>query len=229
MKRLLNSKWKITTAILLALLIVGGGTATAVDGIGVGLWVIGETDPSDGDILLWNTANNRAEFSERGLNRAFQIKGCSLTSDITNDITAQEPVAFTGGTLCVAQFDKTSGDVGTFGFELPEDYGFNSTTAFTYHVWAITQTESSGTLVVSIKAATSLAGLASASAVTSTVTFTASDTVTPSDEESDPVTIYDAVAAEAGDWVIIQIQTTAASTVDEEPFIEDIVGTYSGV
>lgn len=162
------------------------------------------------------------------VSRGFQIKGCSLNSDLTNDITAQELVAFTGGTLCVSQWDKTSGDVGTFAFELPATWGQGGTTTFTYHVQALTQTESSGTLVVSLKAATSLAGLSSASAVTSTVTFTASDDVTKS-VESAAVTIFDAGTAQAGDWFLIEIQTTSASTVAENAFIEDIVGTYSGV
>lgn len=162
------------------------------------------------------------------VDRAFQIVGCSLSGDLTNDLTAQERVAFTNATMCVAQFDKTSGDVGTFHFELPPTFGFGGTTTITYHFWAITQTEANGTLVGSLKLATSSAGLASASAVTSTVTFSASDTETQS-VESGTVTIWDAGTAAAGDFVIGEFQTTAASTVAEEPFVLVVVGTYKGV
>ena len=190
MKKLSAFQW-VVIVVLVLLLMTGSVGAT-----GVALWILGDTDPSDGEVLKWNTANNRAEFS--ATDRFWpQIFACSMTGNSSSSVGSCEDVDFNGVELSVVEFTVAVSDSEAYFHILsPPDFGTGGTTTVDVsYGWRVAD-GSAGGVTFSTRAAGNITALRAESWT---------------DSDADPWTINDEIV-----WTAYETITIAGVTTGEQ-------------
>ena len=175
-------------------------------------------DPDDFDVAGGNV-------TLAAVARSVQVMACSMTANTTNPCGSCTAVDYHGVTHSTVSFDNAGGDYASFAFEWPSTFGRGGNVTVTFHIVAISDDATSGTVIGSLKLATTNTGIASAVAQTSTATW-ATDEEFMQGVESDPITVYGTPSA--GDMCVGEFQVSGG-TLDTDPDIYSIVMTFWGV